>query len=172
MRKWSNQHKRSRNSYPPAPGALLDNNQKAHLCILAREAYDSLGTTFLPFDDWRQMEQEKPVGKDSLRDCTQADYKKLVGHFLHLKGESGRALNAFMEGAVEEKKLALFKLDESLAERGLLRAYAETICKSQNQQRGLEEVSAARIWLINFTVRNRRKPLPESTLPQTADCPF
>ena len=87
MRKWTNQHKRSRNSYPPAPGGLLDNTQKARICILAREAFDVVRTA-QHFESWRQHEQFLAVnGADrerdqtsrlSLTDCTQGDYLSLV----------------------------------------------------------------------------------------------
>lgn len=153
MRKWTNQHKRTRNNYPRA-GTLLDNTQKARICILAREAFEKM-ESFLPFADWRQMEQQNAVGKDSLRDCTQADYLSLVAHFEKLKGEDGRAVQAHLRSQVKDQALALFKLKEACRERALDLAYPAAICRRQFKCT-LEEASPNQLWNLLFTIKNRR----------------
>jgi len=177
--KWSNQYKRRRNYYPSI-GGPLDHGQKARICILAREAYDSLGTSFLPFDAWRQMEQQNAVGKDSLRDCVQADYLKLRAHFEELAGESGRAVETHLADAMKPGAIALLKLREACAERGLKMEYPGAICRRQYKC-AIEEANASQLWQLVFTVRNRRKPIDleaalagdtPATTGRVMDCPF
>lgn len=167
--KFANQHRRSRNSYPVRSGAL-SNEQKAALCILAREAAEKVfggHHTNADFSEWRREQQFLAVGKESLCDCVQGDYKPLKGHFLNLKGESGRAVKAIIESGFEEKNLALHKLKESCAERGLKLSYAESICRRQYKC-DLDQANAKQLWNLNFTVRNRRKPAPAAGM----ECPF
>lgn len=159
--KWANQFKKSRNHYPPS-GDLLDNGQKARIAILAKEAFQKTpnaerSTSNLEFEQWRHEQQFLAIGKESLRDATQADYLKLRGHFENLAGEPGRAVKTHMADAVKDKAIAMLKLRGSLAERGLHVSYAETICKGKCRGRGLDDANAKEIWEVNFTVRNRRK---------------
>jgi hypothetical protein len=160
-KKFANQYRRSRNSYPGRAGGTLSHEQKAAICILAREAADRIGLVFhgaADLREWRCEQQFLAVGKESLTDCVQADYLKLKAWFLNLKGESGRAVKTHLRDAVQEKTIALHKLKESCADRGLKLSYAETICRSQFKC-DLDQANAKQLWNLNFTVRNRAQGL-------------
>lgn len=151
--KAANQHRRTSNPIVPR-GGPLDNGQKARLCMLAAEGY-ALQFTDQPLADWRREQQHAAVGKASLRDCVQADYRRLVAHFQRLAGEEGEALRSETAAALEPVMLARRKLAAELASRGLQSGYAEAICRRQ-YKRGLHEASAKQLWCLVFTVRNRR----------------
>ena len=76
-----------------------------------------------------------------------------------------------MRVSVQEKEIALHKLTESCADRGLQMSYAEAICRRQYKC-DLSEANAKQLWQLNFTVRNRRKALPEAKLPSPDNIPF
>lgn len=154
LNKWSNGTHSKRNAYPRQNGPL-DNGQKARLCILAREAF-ALQFTDADFTDWRREEQFKAVGKLSLRDCTQADYKRLEARFLRLGGEEGDAMRAETRAGTEDKRLAFYKLEEACTGAGLAMSYAAAICRNQFKC-GLNEATAKQLWNLMFTIRNRRK---------------
>jgi hypothetical protein len=165
--KFANQHRQSRNFYG-GPGSPLSNEQKARICIIAKEAFlkASQNCTFRNFKEWRRQEQLEAIGKESLRECVQSDYLALLAHFQNLAGESGRAVKNIIRAAAEERAVARNKLDESLGERGLRLEYAEAICKRQFKC-DLDGASAKQLWTLNFTVRNRRKPVDREV-----ECPF
>jgi hypothetical protein len=137
----------------------LSNLQKATLARAARAAWASRGMVGdnAAFTDWRHAEQQAAVGCGSLRDCGQDDFLPLLAHFQDLAGETGTAVKTILRHAEEPRIIAMRKLAESLAERGLGTAYAEAICTRQFRT-GLTDASAKQIWCVNFTVRNRRKP--------------
>jgi hypothetical protein len=157
--KFANQHRQSRNFYG-GPGSPLSNEQKARICIIARDAFmrTDLIQSADNFKEWRRQEQLEAIGKESLRECVQSEYLALLAHFQNLAGESGRAVKNIIRAAAEERAVARNKLDESLGERGLRVEYAEAICKRQFKC-SLDEASAKQLWTLNFTVRNRRKPV-------------
>ncbi len=63
---------------------LLTNRQKASLCQMARQAWIEAGSD-LDFSDWRRQQQLKVVGKASLTQCNQDDYRPLANHFVAIK---------------------------------------------------------------------------------------
>ena len=63
---------------------LLTNRQKASLCQMARQAWIEAGSA-LDFSDWRRQQQLKVVGKASLTQCNQDDYRPLANHFVAIK---------------------------------------------------------------------------------------
>ena len=162
--KWTNQRKRSRNAYPSV-GGPLERNDKARICILAREAFDKADTD-LDFETWRRHEQFLAVtganplldrtSRLSLRDCTKRDLLKLVAHFQNLAGEPGRAVNTHLRAVVQDNALAMRKLEMECAARGIKISYPAKICAKQYKC-ALEEASPNQLWRLVFTVRNRRK---------------
>jgi hypothetical protein len=182
MKKFSNQYRRSRNEYPSG-GGLLDNEQKAHICILAREGASRTGIDPEELQAWRREEQFKAIGKESLTDCVQADYLKLVAHFENLKGETGRALNAHLRSAVQDKEIALKKLHKECALRGLDISYPGKICLNKFK-RTVDEATPRQLWCLVFDVRTSNKPIVSTarparttgavrtSTPQHLNCPF
>lgn len=167
--KWTNGRKRSRNAYPSV-GGPLERNDKARICIRAREAWDKIngtsGSASLRFEDWRRHEQFIAVtganplldrtSRISLRDCSQRDLLKLVAHFDDLAGEPGKAVDAHMRDEVKDSAIALRKLHAECAARGLDISYAAKICLKQYKC-ALEDASPNQLWRLVFTIRNRKK---------------
>lgn len=157
--KWANGRKRSRNSYPGSGRAgLLDNNDKAQICIEARKAWDSVkeqGSHGAGFREWRRREQFKAVGIESLRHCSKRHLLKLIAHFQDLAGEPGRAVNTHMRDEVKDSAIAMRKLEAECAARGIQISYPAKICAKQYKC-ALEDASPNQLWRLVFTVRNRR----------------
>jgi hypothetical protein len=166
-RKFSNQYRRSRNRYP-GRGGCLTNTQKAAICILAREAFAEIGNRkrgnseisdvsfqLSDLSAWRHEQCFLAVGKDSLRDCVQGDYKKLFAHFLNLKGEPGRAVKAHMEVELEAGAIAMRKLERECAARGLELSYPAAICRNKFKC-GLDEATPRQLWVLVFDVRTSK----------------
>ena len=161
--KWTNGRKRSRNSYPTV-GGPLERNDKARICIRAREAFDKADTT-QDFETWRRHEQFIAVtganplldrtSRMSLRDCTRGDLLKIVAHFEDLAGEPGRALKLHLREAVQDNAVALGKLKAECVARGVKLSYPARICMIQNKC-SLEDATPNQLWRLVFTVRNRR----------------
>jgi hypothetical protein len=160
--KFTNQFRKSRNRYPGAAGGLLDNMQKARICILAREAFNALNSQLstLNFRDWRQEEQFKAVGKLSLCDCSQRDYLSLVAHFQALAGDTDRAFNTHLRDSLQEKEIARYKLGQACEERGLDISYPSKICRSKYKC-ALDEANATQLWNLVFDVKNRRSKMED-----------
>lgn len=155
--------------------APLSNRQKGILCQLSERAFNKLGAlargrgeTFyagpdqkLEREKFRHAEVAKACGKNGLRCCSQSDYKIVEAHFLELLGEHGRAFNAQVRAATEERRLIEHKIVEACNEFGYNIGYADTICRNQNHGKGIEEIDTAsaeglkRLWQVFFTVRNR-----------------
>ena len=135
----------------------LSNVQKGKLCILARKAFDRIGgdsTTGMEFAEWRKQEQWNAVGKQSLRDCMQREYLRLVAHYEDLIGESGRAVTTHMRAGTEPRRIAEHKLLEALKKAGLEIAYADTICRSKFKCH-VEDASTAQLWKLYYDIRQR-----------------
>ncbi len=152
----------------PSPAAPLDNGQKARLCILAREAFDTLvergamerGANF---EAWRHEQQLEACGLSSLRAATQRHYALVVGHLKGLLGDVAAAARAIERAQTEPRRLAMFKLKEALGERDLPESYAAGICWRQFK-RPLSEASDRQVWCLVYTVRSRRKPVTRTLL--------
>ena len=151
-------NRKSARAYPAEGTAPLSNEQKAALCIRAREAFIRVHGRDphdgAELETWRRGEQEKATGKPSLTLCTQADYLPLLGKFADLAGESGVAMNAHVRSATSERRLAMHKLREACAQAGLALSYPAAICRTQNKC-ALEDATAKQLWRLVFTVRNR-----------------
>jgi hypothetical protein len=163
--KFVNQHGKrleQRNGYPSrAPGALLDKGQKAHLCILAREAFERVFGRAPhgqhEFDTWRRQQQERACGLVSLTDADQRHWPALQACFLDLTGESGRAFAVLMAPDLKAQRVALAALERNCLKMGLaFPAYPSAICRTQYKC-ALGEASPKQLWRLTFTVRNRGK---------------
>ena len=132
----------------------LSNEQKARICILAKDAY-ALQFTDEKLEDWRRNQQFICTGKASLVDCVQADYLPLCGHFQRLGGEEGDATRTENHALTEDHRVAMHKLRSECAARGLAMAYPAAICRRQHRCE-LEQATPRQVWCLVFTVRNRR----------------
>lgn len=146
----------------------LSNRQKADIAIAARAAYDvwpereafeainsELSRTNC-FEAWRHVEQGNACGVQSLRASTQAHYGRLMAHFQALAGHAEQAARTRGRDADNDRRIARFKLDEALRDRGLQTGYAAAICRAKYKC-PLDEASAAQLWKLFFDIRGRRK---------------
>jgi len=143
--------------------------QKREIAQLARRAYEAWPerdafelinagqSKTACFEAWRHVEQGKACGVQSLCACTQADYGRLVAHFQALCGHAAAATRTLVRDADNDRRIARYKLDQALQERGLREEYAAAICRRQYRC-GLDEATAKQLWRLVFTVRSRRKP--------------
>ena len=147
----------------------LSNIQKKDIAIAARRAYDAwpereafeainaeLSRTAC-FEAWRHVEIRKVVRfTESLRECTQAHYGALLSHFQAMAGDDTAAQRTRARDADNPRRVARYKLEEALRERGLELGYAIAICRTQNRCE-LDQASAKQLWRLVFTVRNRKR---------------
>lgn len=125
-----------------------------------REAFEAINAEFSAsarFEAWRREEQSKACGVRSLRAATQAHYGRLLAHFQALAGREAQAARTRARDADNDRRIARWKLDQALRERGLQVGYAAAICRTQFRC-ALDEAEAKQLWKLVFTVRNRRKP--------------
>jgi len=144
--------------------------QKREIAQHARAAYerwpgrenfervnDGLSKTEI-FNAWRHVEQGNAVGIQSLCACTQAHYGRLVAHFQALGGNAAAATRTLARDTDNDRRIARYKLDQALHERGLREEYAAAICRRQYRC-GLADANSQQVWRLVYTIRNRRKPI-------------
>lgn len=150
--------------------AGLSHIQKRDIAVAARRAYDrwpereafeainSDQSKTACFDAWRYVETGKATGgTQSLCECTQAQYARVLAHFQRLAGQEDIAQNTEAKDQDNPRRIALWKLYEALRQRDLGRGYAITICRSQYRCE-LDQASAGQLWRLIYTIRNRHKP--------------
>ena len=120
-------------------------------------ANDGLSKTEI-FNSWRHVEQGNAVGIQSLLECTQAHYGRLVAHFQAMLGNTAAATRTLARDADNDRRIARYKLDEALRERGLREEYAAAICRRQYRCE-LADANPQQVWRLVYTIRNRRKPI-------------
>ena len=132
--------------------------RKAWLTWPEREAFEAINSELSAsacFEAWRHVEQGKACGVQSLRDSDQQHYAPLLAHFQKLAGDTAGADRTRARDADNDRRIALFKLRQALAERGLSEGYAAAICRRQHRCE-LAQASVKRLWFLVYTVRNRR----------------
>lgn len=167
-RKWSNNRQRSRNDYPGEGTAPLSNEQKAAICIRARDAFERVHgrapACSSELDAWRRAELFKARGKRSLTTCIQGDYLPLVAHFADLAGESGVAMNAHLRDATSARRVALHRLKTECAERGLTLAWPAAIARNKFKCT-IDDCTSKQLWQLIFSVRkSKHKKTPAKLL--------
>ena len=135
--------------------APLSHKQKFLLAKLARRAWELAEREVGTPDEFRQQEVARACGKVGLRCCSQDDYLRVKAHFLELCGEPGAAFNAHVRAETEPLRQAQAVLRRECQAAGVGLEYANAICRSQNQGRGLDSVDDRRVWFLIFTIRNR-----------------
>lgn len=166
--------------------AGLSHIQKRDIAVAARRAYDrwpereafeainSDQSKTSCFDAWRHVETGKAAGgTQSLCECTQAQYARVLAHFQRLADQESVAQHTEAKDQDNPRRIALWKLDEALRQRGLGRGYAITICRSQYRC-ALDQASPAKLWRLIYTIRNRHKSTarPAKIAAPSNDDPF
>lgn len=135
----------------------LTKEQKARICILAREAYDQAESQ-VSYDEWRRSEQRRATGIESLRDARNKHYNSYVAHFENLLGRSGRAFKREFKSQTEDRSWALYRLKlESRKAADVLPAaleYAAGFIRNRLHV-SLEEAPARSLWAAIFMLRRR-----------------
>ena len=162
----------------------LTNEQKRKLALLARaaylakpdrEAFEAINSELSPskcFEAWRHVETGKATGGiQSLRSCTQSHYGSIKAHFLWLAGDAAGAAQARAYDVDNARRIARYKLDEALRQRGLTTGYAVSICRAKYKC-SLADASAAQIWKLAYDVRQRRKAAAKAADTTDGDNPF
>ena len=161
--KFVNQHGRAvqrHNAYPGVKRGPLTREDKARVCILAREAFEKMHgrgpVTAAELADWRREHQQKACGFDSLTLCQREHLPALEAHFLDLQGESGQAFRKLMHPEMSEQRKALGVLRANLRAFGLMEGYAAVICRSRCKCE-LDQASVKQLWHVIFTVRKNQQ---------------
>ena len=136
----------------------LKNEQKAAICMLAREAYDKLGCrTGQDYTEWRHEQQHAACGKASLCTATQKDYRALRGHFRALLGRTRAAFRDFVASETGDAGFVLAKLrHECKAASDVIAApmeYVTKIARSRFKTADLSSLSAKQLWSLVFDIR-------------------
>lgn len=135
----------------------LTKNQKARLSILARQAAEKQGHS-LKSKDLAAFRQEHSIRACGLRisEASQKHWADIKSAFEDLAGRPEAAFSTQLREGDNKRRVALWKLTQALAQRGLAPAYAAAICRTQFKC-NLPEASAKQLWALFFTVTNRRK---------------
>ena len=154
--------------------AALTNEQKYKLSKMAAEAMilekaKALGRgEEWPWardgDAWRRAEVAKACGKMGLRCCSQDDFGAVKGHFLNLKGETGRAFKALVHGdpVANERRQLEHNILRHCAALGKDITYANSICRRQNKRDLLDATNAQlmKVFIaLEVAVRKRGKAI-------------
>lgn len=142
---------------PDAGWKPLSKEQKARLSILARKAAEVQGITggYRAVNEWRHEVSLRACGL-RISEATQANWADLKSAFEDLGGQPAKAFQTQMREGDNKRRVALWKLTQALAGKGLQPAYAESICRCQFKC-GLEQASAKQLWCLFYTITNRRK---------------
>lgn len=162
----------------------LSNDQKAILCILARDAFDLSLSRFavddgVKYDDWRREQQLKACGVASLTKANQGHFLLLRGHWFVIVGNLEAAFQDFLkagdqneatrqmkfrlmgqiallaEGITFEKaRIQIMLTAEQAANEAWNYTRALALDKSQRQKR-LDQFAAEELEELGFTVVNR-----------------
>lgn len=144
--------------YAPEGGdGCLTRWQKTRLVLLARRGWERSGSPGgeREFAAWRQAVAERACGLRISR-ARQRDYGTLRAAYLDAAGDVGAAFETLVRDEDNPRRVAMHHLSKSCAERGLTLSYPAAICRRQYRC-GLSEATAAQLWRLVFTVRNRRK---------------
>lgn len=147
--------------------AGLSNLQKRDIAIAARQAYqawpereafeaiNSELSRSACFEAWRHVEIGKATGGvQSLCECTQAHYARVLAHFQQLAGQTAAAEHTLARDQDNGRRIAMFKLTSALRERGLEASWVATICRSKFKCT-LDRASESQLWKLFYDVRRR-----------------
>ena len=142
---------------PDAGWKPLTNEQKARLSILARKAAEvqRVAGGYKAVDAWRHEISIKACGV-RISEATQSHWADLKSAFEDLGGRPEKAFHTQMREGDNKRRIALWKLTQALAAKGLHPGYAAAICRAQFKC-SLEDASAKQLWCLFYTVTNRRK---------------
>ena len=87
-----------------------------------------------------------------------------------VRAAAAAAERTLARDADNDRRIARYKLDQALRERGLGESYAAAICRTQYRC-SLAEASPRQLWRLVYTIRNRRRPARPAAQP-AGEVPF
>ena len=132
----------------------LSREQKARLSILARQAYAHQKVQGMKVDEWRREVSQQVCGC-RISEATQGNWADLKSAFEDLCGNVEKAFRTQMREGDNKRRVAMWKLTQALAAKGLETGYAGKICRAQFKCE-LEEASAKQLWCLFYTITNRK----------------
>lgn len=132
----------------------LSAKQKQRLAILAREAAVKCGISQHEADEWRREQSILACGV-RITEATQKNWADLKSRFEDLAGKVEKAFQTQMREGDNKRRVAMWKLTQALAAKGLQPEYAGAICRAQFKCQ-LSEASAKQLWCLFYTITNRR----------------
>lgn len=139
---------------PDAGWKPLTRNQKTRLVLLAKRGWAAAGEPG-EFDPWRQDVAVQACGR-RISEASQKHWADLKAEFQSRAGDEAGAFETQLREGDNKRRIAMHKLTEALAQKGLPGAYAAAICRTQYKC-PLEEASAGQLWRLFYTVKNRKK---------------
>ena len=158
-----------------AAGGPLSREQKKRVCMLARTAWDRLGTpgwnaaeqAGVPaelrlsqreaFDLWRHNEQAQASGAAHLTCAENRLFPLLMAHFAELAGKPREEKYWAQRAAGDPQRQALFALRRALHQaKGAIEqpeAYCLAIAHSKFKTHDLESLSPRQLWVLVFDMR-------------------
>jgi hypothetical protein len=136
----------------------MGKKEKMILSKLAASAAQQQGLelTAKELAEWRAAESVKACGV-RISAASHEQWPAIKAHFEKLGGKVGKALVTHVRGGDNKRRVALWKLQTVLTEKGLAMGYAEKICQMQYKV-PLKEATAKQLWRLFFTVTNRKNP--------------
>jgi hypothetical protein len=132
----------------------------ARLIVPAHRKRMADGLTGEDLDTWRYEEIFKACGRGQLRACTQADYPRLVAHFLRILGRVEQAREWDLRVGCSGLAVARQKLRAEMANArdaiGNVEAYVGSICRRQFGC-DMRDATEKQTWSLYFTLRNRAR---------------
>ena len=134
----------------------LTKEQKMRLSILARKAAweQKLGLDNKQLDAWRQEVSIRACGL-RISEASQCHWAALKSAFEDLAGAPEQAFETHLRDADNKRRVAMWKLNQVLTEKGLDPSYAGKICKMQFKC-ALEDATAKQLWCLFYTLTNRK----------------
>ena len=125
--------------------------------IMARKAAEVQGVSLKSkdLDEWRHAVCIKACGV-RITEATQSHWADLKSAFEDLGGKPEQAFKTQLREGDNKRRVAMHKLTEALAGKGLDTSYAAKICRIQFKCE-LDQASAKQLWCLFYTVTNRRK---------------
>lgn len=144
-------------SCPDAGWKALTKNQKTRLSIMARKAAETQGVSLKSRDleEWRHEVCIRACGC-RISEATQANWADLKSTFEDLGGQPEQAFLTQIREGDNKRRVAVHKLTQALAGKGLDVSYAAKICQVQYKV-PLDQASAKQLWCLFYTVTNRKK---------------
>lgn len=145
---------------PDAGWKPLTRHQKTRLVLLAKKGWESAKDTagtaaLLDFDAWRQEVAIRVCGC-RISEARQEHWADLKAEFQSRAGDDAGAFRTQLREGDNKRRIAMHKLTEALAKKGLPVTYAAAICRTQYKC-SLDEASARQLWRLFYTVRNRKR---------------